>query len=116
MDFVHLHVHSPYSFLDGASSLQRLLQKTAEMGMPAVALTDHNRLTGAIRFYDAARKLGIKPILGAEIDLEGGCHLTLLCKNRSGYASLCRLLTESNLSHKDAKPAATRSMREKFHT
>jgi error-prone DNA polymerase len=115
MDFVHLHVHSSYSFLDGASSLERLLQKTVELGMGALALTDHNRLTGAIRFYDLARKLGLKPILGAEIDLEGGWHLTLLCKNRSGYASLCRLLTELHLSHKDGKPVATRTMLEKFH-
>ena len=57
MSFVHLHVHSQYSFLDGASSLDELLQKAASLGMPALALTDHNRLTGAIRFHDKAKAL-----------------------------------------------------------
>ncbi|NVM24141.1 MAG: PHP domain-containing protein, partial [Desulfobacterales bacterium] len=78
MGFVHLHVHSQYSFLDGASSLDELLDKAVTLKMPALALTDHDRLTGAIRFYDKARAAGIKPILGAEIELEGGHHLTLL--------------------------------------
>ena len=72
MSFVHLHVHSHYSFLDGASSLDRLLDKALELGMPALALTDHNRLTGAIRFYDRARARGIKPVIGSEIDIECG--------------------------------------------
>ena len=78
MSFIHLHVHSQYSFLNGASSLDRLLEKTKALGMPALALTDHNRLTGAVRFYQKALSAGIKPIIGAEIDLEGGYHLTLL--------------------------------------
>ena len=88
MDFVHLHVHSQYSFLDGASSLDRLLEKASEFDMPAIAITDHNRLTGAIRFYDKARAIGIKPIIGAEVTIEGGYHLTLLCKNSTGYSNL----------------------------
>ena len=110
MDFVHLHVHSQYSFLDGASSLDELLEKAVYMRMPAIALTDHNRLTGAIRFYDKARALGIKPILGAEIDLEGGHHLTLLCKNTEGYSNLCRLLTQAHLSNRDRRPKVTREI------
>ena len=80
MVFVHLHVHSQYSFLDGASTFSRLLEKVVKLGMPALALTDHNRLTGAIRFYEGAKAMGVKPIIGAEIELEGGYHLTLLCK------------------------------------
>jgi len=70
MSFVHLHVHSQYSFLDGASHLDSILEKARALGMSALAITDHNRLTGAIRFYDRARALGVKPIIGAEIDVE----------------------------------------------
>jgi len=114
MSFVHLHVHSQYSFLDGSSSLDRLLGKAAEFAMPAMALTDHNRLTGAIRFYEKAKAIGIKPIIGAEIETEGGYHLTLLCKDRNGYTSLCRLLTEAHLSNRGKSPAVTREMLQKF--
>ena len=70
MSFVHLHVHSQYSFLDGASTLDKLLEKARAFNMPAMALTDHNRLTGAIRFYEKAKASGVKPIIGAEVDLE----------------------------------------------
>ena len=115
MDFVHLHVHSQYSFLDGASSLDSLLEKAKKLGMPAIALTDHHRLTGAVRFYEKARALGIKPIIGAEINIEGGYHLTLLCKDRQGYSNLCRLLTEAHLANRGKKPAATREMLGRFN-
>ena len=114
MSFVHLHVHSQYSFLDGASSLDKLLEKAKALDMPALALTDHNRLTGAIRFYEKAKNLGIKPIIGAEIDLEGGYHLTLLCKDRRGYSNLCRLLTGAQLSNQHGKPQATKAMLQKY--
>ncbi len=110
MSFVHLHVHSQYSFLDGASLLERILEKAGALGMSALALTDHNRLSGAIRFHERARALGVKPIIGAEVDLEGGYHLTLLCKNRQGYSNLCRLLTEAHLSNRGRQPQATREM------
>jgi len=110
MGFIHLHLHSQYSFLDGASSLDELLNKAVALKMPALALTDHNRLTGAIRFYDKAKAAGIKPIIGAEIDLEGGYHLTLLCKNNEGYSNLCRLLTQAHLSNRDRKTKANREM------
>jgi error-prone DNA polymerase len=115
MDFVHLHVHSQYSFLDGASTLDELLEKAKTLDMPALALTDHNRLTGAIRFYDKARALGIKPIIGAEVDVEGGYHLTLLCKDKRGYSNLCRLLTEAHLANRGKEPAATRDMLGRFN-
>ena len=84
-----MHVHSQYSFLDGASSLDKLLGRTKTLNMPAVAITDHDRLTGAIKFYEKAGALGIKPIVGAEVTLEGGYHLTLLCKDKKGYSKLC---------------------------
>jgi error-prone DNA polymerase len=110
MSFIHLHVHSYYSFHDGAASPAGLLEKAKHFGMPALALTDHNRLTGAIRFYDLARKSGIKPIIGAEINMEGNYHLTLLCKNMAGYSSLCRLLTAMHCSKRVDRPSATREL------
>jgi error-prone DNA polymerase len=109
-EFVHLHVHSPYSFLDGASPIERLLQKAKHFGMPAISLTDHNSLTGTIRFYDRAREMGIKPIIGAEVDVEGGYHLTLLVQDLKGYANLCHLLSEAHLAKPDSPPAATKEM------
>jgi len=110
MGFIHLHLHSQYSFLDGASSLDELLDKAVSLKIPALALTDHNRLTGVIRFYDKAKAVGIKPIIGAEVDLDGGYHLILLCKNAEGYSNLCRLLTQAHLSNRGRKPKATREM------
>ncbi len=110
MGFVHLHVHSQYSFMDGAASLDKLLNRAAALGMSALALTDHDRLTGAIKFYEKARALGIKPVIGAELTLEGGYHLTLLCKNTEGYSNLCRLLTQAHLSNRNRKPQASKQM------
>jgi error-prone DNA polymerase len=103
--FTHLHVHTEYSFLDGASTLDSLLEKAKSLGMKALAVTDHNRLTGAIRFYDRASALGIKPIIGVEITLEGGFHLILMSKNAKGYSNLCRLITDANLNNPHKKPA-----------
>jgi len=68
--FVHLHVHSSFSFMDGASSLDELIAKAKRCGMPALALTDHQGLYGAIRFYQKAVAAGIKPIIGAEVVVE----------------------------------------------
>ncbi len=115
MPFVHLHVHSYYSFLDGAASPAELVERAKHFGMPALALTDHNRLTGAIRFYDAAKKSGVKPIIGAEVDMEGGFHLTLLCRDMAGYSNLCRLLTAMHCGKRGAGPAATRSLLAAHH-
>jgi error-prone DNA polymerase len=115
MSFIHLHVHSQYSFLDGASTIDELLHKAVQLGMPALALTDHNRLTGAVRFYEKARDLNIKPIIGVEITIEGGYHLTLLCKDKQGYSCLCRLITESHLSNRGREPEATREMLSRFN-
>jgi len=91
--FAHLHVHSVYSFLDSTASASAYLQKAAEFGMTAMALTDHNCLSGAVEFHKAALELGIKPIQGVEITLEGGYHLTLLARNNEGYQNICQLLT-----------------------
>jgi error-prone DNA polymerase len=91
--FVHLHVHSVFSFLDSTCRLDRLVARAAELGMPAVAVTDHDGTYGAVRFYQAAQEADIKPILGVELTTEGCHHLPLLATSRVGYANLCRMAT-----------------------
>ncbi|KKM08957.1 DNA polymerase [Clostridiales bacterium PH28_bin88] len=102
--FVHLHVHSPFSFLDGASRIEDLVQAAAELGMPAMAVTDHSNASAAVQFHQAALAVGIKPIQGAEVTLEGGHHLVLLAQDAGGYANLCRVLTQAHLSHPRRQP------------
>ncbi len=103
--FVHLHTHSEYSFLDGASRVQQLVSRAAELGMPALALTDHNSVAGAVKFVATCQQYHVAPILGSEITLEDGSHLTLLAENRAGYANLCRLLS---LAHNNAEAGGAR--------
>ncbi len=105
MSFVHLHTHSQYSLLDATLSLQDIVQKATSYGMPAVALTDHGNLYGAIDFYKLCKEAKIKPILGCELyvaptsrhekkrltPLPTSFHLTLLAKNKQGYQNLCKL-------------------------
>src|SRR5439155_12050163 len=97
MAYVELHAHSAYSFLDGASSPEELVAAAAVHGYPALALTDHDGLWGAMEFAQAARGLGIKSITGAELRIidepAEPAHLTLLVQDRSGYRNLCRLVT-----------------------
>lgn len=97
--FVHLHCHSPFSFLDGAARIEQLVEEAAALGMPAIALTDHNNLSGAVRWQQKAAAAGVKPIQGVELSLEHGHHLTLLATGPAGYASLCRLVTAAHLGH-----------------
>jgi DNA polymerase III alpha subunit len=92
-DFVHLHLHSVFSFLDSTCRLDRLVARVAELGMPALAVTDHDGLYGAVRFYQAAKAAGIKPILGVELTTEGGHHLTLVAASKRGYGNLSRMVT-----------------------
>ncbi len=97
--FVHLHVHSEYSILDGACRIPALAARAAEFEMPAVALTDHGSLAGAVELYTHARKQGVKPILGCEVyvaedrraQAKGYAHLTLLARDNEGYANLIKL-------------------------
>ncbi|MGD0111855.1 MAG: DNA polymerase III subunit alpha [Armatimonadota bacterium] len=93
MDFVHLHLHSVFSFLDSTCAVDRLIARVKELGMSAVAVTDHDGMYGAVRFYRAAKAAGIKPILGVELTTEGGFHLTLLAMSKRGYGNLCRMIT-----------------------
>ncbi len=106
MNFTHLHVHSNFSFLDAGSSVGSLADRAKALGFHCLALTDHNGLYGAVRFYSYARQIGIKPIIGVEIDLESGHHLVLLAKNLEGYSNLCRIITRAQLSHEKGHAAA----------
>ena len=96
MGYVELHCHSAYSFLDGASQPDELAARAADLGYEALALTDHDGVYGSLEFAHAARALGLRPITGAEVTLDGGSHLTLLVETPKGYANLCRLLTTAH--------------------
>lgn len=104
--FVHLHVHSPYSFTDGASTVDELVARAADLGMPALAVTDHNNVSAVVRLTKAAKRTGIKPIMGAEVTMEGGHHLTLLCRGPEGYRNLCALLSSAHLENPRKRPEA----------
>src|SRR5437588_2893833 len=109
--FVHLHTHTEYSLLDGASRIDALFQRAAEEGMPALAMTDHGAMFGALNFYEAGVKAGVKPILGVEAyvapgsrfdrqpgeDAEKYRHLTILARNDTGYRNLLKLVTDASI-------------------
>lgn len=92
-NYVELHCHSNFSLCDGASHPEDLVKRAAELGMPALALTDHDALYGAVRFAQAAKQHGVRPIFGAELTLEDNAHLTLLVTNDVGWRNLCTLIT-----------------------
>ena len=106
MSFVHLHVHTEYSLLDGACRIDKIAQRAKELGQTALAVTDHGVMYGAVAFYKACKEAGIKPIIGCEVyvapramtDKAHGTdndysHLILLCRNEQGYRNLCRLVS-----------------------
>ena len=95
MPYVELHCHSAFSFLDGASHPIELANTAVEQGHEALALTDHNGLHGAMEMAQALKPHGLRPITGAELTLDDGHHLTLLCEDVAGYRNLCRLLTRA---------------------
>jgi error-prone DNA polymerase len=107
--YVELHCHSAYSFLDGASHPEELVARAVDLGYPSLALTDHDGVYGSLEFAHAAKHAGIRPITGAEVTLEGGRHITLLCESGKGYANLCRILTAAHagtrrLGREDREP------------
>ncbi|HEX6701497.1 MAG TPA: PHP domain-containing protein, partial [Gaiellaceae bacterium] len=110
--FVHLHVHSEYSILDGACRIPALAARAAELEMPAVALTDHGSLAGAVELYREAKKQGVKPVLGCEVYVaddrraqrKGYAHLTLLAESNEGYANLIKLASAGYLEGYYYKP------------
>ncbi|MBI2516669.1 MAG: DNA polymerase III subunit alpha [Opitutae bacterium] len=118
-NFVHLHVHSDYSLLDGACRIDRLMDRATELGMKALALTDHGNLYGAIEFYNQAKSKGIKPLVGCELYLAAGSrleragrsdegksifHLGLLARDLTGYQNLLKLVSDAHLKGFYYKP------------
>ena len=112
MNYVELHCHSNFSFLDGASHPEELVEQARQLGYPALAITDHSGLYGVVRFHQAARERGIKPIIGAEITLDTGHHLTLLVKDHRGYANLSTMLAEAQLAGEKNNARVTGAMLE----
>lgn len=124
-DFVHLHVHSEYSLLDGAARLEKLVERARALGFPALALTDHGNLFGAIDFYLAAQKAGLKPLLGCELyvaprsrfergseegSYEGANHLTVLVRDLRGYKNLIKLVSRAYLEGFYYKPRVDKEL------
>ncbi len=128
-DFVHLHVHSQYSLLDGAIRFEDLFNLAKKYKMPAVALTDHGNMFGVIEFYQKAIQHGIKPVVGCEVYVapgsrlerkalaggEGPYHLTLLVKNRVGYFNLLKLISLSHLEGFYYKPRVDKEILSQYH-
>src|SRR5262245_39375975 len=113
--FVHLHCHADYSLLDGACEISRLMQTVEQLKMPAVAMTDHGNLFGAVEFYNAAVGKGIHPVIGCEVyvaqqghavknDTNRYNHLVLLCENQEGYRNLIQLVSTGYLDGFYYKP------------
>lgn len=129
VDFVHLHNHTEFSLLDGLSKIKRMVKHAKELGMPAVAMTDHGNLYGAVYFYRACKEAGIKPIIGCEIyiakrtrhDKEAGVdkeynHLILLAENNEGYKNLMKIISVANLEGYYYKPRTDIELLTKYHT
>jgi DNA polymerase-3 subunit alpha len=122
--FVHLHLHTEYSMLDGAVRTDALMARAVEYGMPAVAMTDHGNLHGAIEFYQAAKKAGVKPIIGCEVYMAPGLHtdrqansardaayhFTLLAKDFTGYRNLVKLVSKGHLDGFYYKPRIDKAL------
>lgn len=128
--FVHLHLHTQYSLLDGIIKISDLFERVGAMGQPAVAMTDHGNLHGAIEFYQAALKAGIKPIIGCELYVSPGSrfekkpagangatsyHLTVLAKDNEGYRNLCRLVTAGYREGFYFKPRVDRELLQEYN-
>ncbi|MBU2008340.1 MAG: DNA polymerase III subunit alpha [Chloroflexi bacterium] len=125
--FAHLHVHTEYSLLDGMASIPRLVARARELGMGALAITDHGALYGAVDFYRACREVGVKPLLGCEVyvapgDLHGRSlqdknpyHLVLLARDRQGYQNLIKLVTTAHLEGFFYKPRVDKKLLEEHH-
>ena len=128
MSFVHLHVHTEYSLLDGACRIGGMMDRVKELGQSAIAITDHGVMYGCIDFYKAAKAAGIKPIIGCEVyvarrrmeDRVHGIdndpyHLVLLCENRKGYENLCMLVSEAFTRGFYGKPRVDIDLLKQYH-
>ncbi|MEE8542148.1 MAG: DNA polymerase III subunit alpha [Desulfobacterales bacterium] len=128
IEFVHLHVHTQYSLLDGAIRIDPLLERVIEFGMDSVAITDHGTMFGVFEFFEKAKKAGIKPIIGCECyvaprsikdktpqDHKGLSHLILLAENQEGYRNLCRLASIGQLEGFYYKPRIDKTLLKEYH-
>ncbi len=127
-EFVHLHVHSDYSLLDGAASVSDIVKRSSEFGLPAVACTDHGNMSAAVEFYQVAKKYDIKPIIGCEFYVAPrsmtekdsrdphaqGFHLVLLAQNEEGYYNLCMLNSKAHLEGFYYKPRVDKQCLAKY--
>ena len=126
--FVHLHVHSEYSLLDGACRIERLVEKVKALGQPAVAITDHGVMYGAIEFYHPAKKAGVKPIIGCEVYVaprtrfdkqhrvdSSPYHMVLLCENEEGYQNLIKLVSAAYIEGFYNKPRVDNELLRQHH-
>jgi DNA polymerase III subunit alpha len=124
--FVHLHLHTDYSMLDGACDVEKLCNRAKELGMPSVAMTDHGNIFGAVHFVNAAKAAGIKPIIGCELYVckkddhriartppEGDTynHLLVLAENEEGYRNLVKITSEASLHGFYYKPRVSKNFR-----
>ena len=127
-EFVHLHLHSEYSLLDGACRIKDLIAAVKEMGQPAVAITDHGVLFGAVDFYKEAKKQGVHPVIGCEVYVAVDSrhsktpgkdnryyHLTLLCENNTGYQNLMKMVSLAQVEGFYNKPRVDRELLSKYH-
>ncbi len=112
--YAELHCHSNFSFLEGASHPRDLVERAAELGYDSLAITDRNGLYGVVRFSEACRERGIRPLFGAEVVLENGSSIVLLVKNKHGYANLGRLLTRAQMSGNKGEAKLSREMLEEY--
>ena len=128
MSFVHLHVHTEFSLLDGACRIDGMMDRVKELGQTAIAITDHGVMYGCIDFYKAAKAAGIKPIIGCEVYVarrnmsdrvhgidNDAYHLVLLCENRTGYENLCHLVSQSFISGFYGKPRVDLNLLREHH-
>ncbi len=126
-DFVHLHLHTEYSLLDGACRIDSMFRKLKQLGQKAVAITDHGYMYGCVEFYRKATEYGIKPIIGCEMyvanrgrkdkvrRVDGSSHLVLLVKNETGYRNLVKLVTLASTEGFYSNPRIDRELLEKYH-
>ena len=126
-NFTHLHLHTEYSLLDGACRIEGLMKRVKELGQTAVAITDHGVMYGCVEFYKAAKKEGIKPIIGCEVyvatrtrfdkvnRIDGSNHLVLLCKNETGYKNLIRMVSLGFTEGFYNKPRIDHGLLEQYH-
>lgn len=128
MSFVHLHVHTEYSLLDGACRIGSMMDRVKELGQDAIAITDHGVMYGCIDFYKAAKAAGVKPIIGCEVYVaprtladrvhkidDNPYHLVLLCENMTGYQNLCKLVSEGFVNGFYGKPRVDLALLEQYH-